>query len=241
MEKLITRENLRNFAYCNDHLCSGPIQGLVISFFGLGCTSMIHEDPPDACKLAEKNILYLFPYNDPWCWMNAQAVAFTDELVDVLFHRYGLPEDLPIISSGSSMGGQSALTYMHFAKRTPVACVVNCPVCDLPFHFTERPDLPRTLYNAFYHENGSVSECLARYSPLHLAPRLPKAEYVIFYCENDCAVSKKLHSDPFVAILSQRFPVTYYSVPGRDHCDLPAEMLSAYLHHLMDAVLKNKR
>ena len=57
-------------------------------------------------------------------------------------------ENIPVVSTGGSMGGQSALVYCAYSKRTPVACVANCPVCDTVFHFTERPDLPRTLYSA---------------------------------------------------------------------------------------------
>ena len=90
MEKIITWENLRNFAYCNDGVCQKPIRGIVISFFGLGSTAMFQEDTEEAIFYGENGILYLVPYNNPWAWMNPQAVAYTDELVDVLFAHYGL-------------------------------------------------------------------------------------------------------------------------------------------------------
>ncbi len=223
MEKIITYENLRNFAYSNDKLCKGKIRGIVLSFFGLGGMSMF-DDEPNGTDLAGQDVVYLIPYNNPWAWMNRQAVSYTDELVDVIMNHYHLPEDIPIISTGGSMGGLSALTYMAYAKRTPAACVANCPVCDLPYHFTERPDLPRTLYSAFANYEGSMQDALESASPLHLAAKMPEAVYTIFHCECDMAVNKEAHSDRFVEALRGRMPVTYYVVPEKGHCDLTPEM-----------------
>lgn len=45
--------------------------------------------------------------------MNHQTVRFVDEIIDVLFDTYHLPEGTAIVSSGGSMGGQCALTYTH--------------------------------------------------------------------------------------------------------------------------------
>ena len=168
MEKIITINNLRNFAYCNNQICIKPIKGMVVSFFGLGGATIFNEDTEEGCRYAEKGILYLVPYQNPWAWMNKQTVDYIDELIDVLFKEYNLPGDLPIISAGGSMGGLSALVYTTYAKRTPVACVANCPVCDLPYHFTERPDLPRTLYSAFATYEGTMEDALRSASPLQL-------------------------------------------------------------------------
>ncbi len=189
---------------------------------------MYDEDTELGKLYAEKGILLVVPYNNPWAWMNRQAVAYTDELIDVLMEHYHLPETLPIVSTGGSMGGQSALAYMVWAKRTPVACVANCPVCDLPYHFTERPDLPRTLYSAFWNYEGTMQEALESGSPLHLAERMPDSEYYIFHCEADKSVNKQKHSDRFVAKMRESRRVTYYTVPGRGHCDLTDDMRARY-------------
>lgn len=80
----------------------------------------------ELCKeYAKRGILFLIPYQNPWCWMNEQTVRLFDEVLDVLFKEYNLPENLPIVMRGGSMGGLSALTYTAYAKRTPVACVVE--------------------------------------------------------------------------------------------------------------------
>ena len=198
MEKIITIENLRSFAYCNNQICKKPIKGIAISFFGLCCDSMFFEDTEDGIRFAENGILYVVPYQNPWAWQNKQNVSYTDEILDVLFKEYNLPDDLPIVSTGGSMGGLSALVYMAYAKRTPVACVANCPVCDLPYHYTERPDLPRTLYSAFYNYDCSLQDALKSASPLDLVDKMPvNSRYYVFHCEADNAVNKQKHSDVY--------------------------------------------
>ena len=133
---------------------------------------------------------------------------------------------------------QSALTYMVYARHTPVACIANCPVCDLPFHYTERDDLPRTLYSAFYHEKGSINEVLLSASPIHLIEKMPEADYIIFHCEKDLAVNKENHSDLFVAgMREQGHRVIYHTVPERGHCDLSENMWALYNDYAVNAVL----
>lgn len=239
MEKIITAENFRNFAYCNDGICEKPIRGIVVEFFGLGGASMFWDETDAGKFYGERGILFLVPYNNPWAWMNRQAVAYTDELVDVLFEKHNLPEDTPVISTGGSMGGLSALVYTAYAKRTPAACVANCPVCDLPYHYTERPDLPRTLYSAFWNYEGTMEEALRETSPLHLARdgKMPDVKYTVFHCTADKAVNKDMHSERFLASMTSR-AVTYHIVKDRGHCDLTPEMWEKYRAAAVDAVMK---
>ena len=179
MKKIITYETIRSFAYVNDKVCKKPIKGIVIYFCGLNNKDIYDDDTNEGVYYGEEGVLYVHPYNNPWSWMNAQAIAYTDEIVDVLFEKYGLPEDTPVVSMGQSMGGLASLVYTKYAKRTPVACIPNCPVCDLVYHFTERPDLPRTIYSAFWNEEGELNDILKRYSPFHLAPEMPKVKCLI--------------------------------------------------------------
>ena len=110
-------------------------------------------------------------------------MTYTEELLAALRIHYGLPKSLPTVAMGGSMGGLCALVYTRYARNTPVACVVNCPVCDLPFHYTERPDLPRTLYSAFMEDGAdTLEEALRAHSPLHLAAELPDIPYTLFNC-----------------------------------------------------------
>lgn len=237
MEKIITMQNLHNFAYCNNNICEKPIKGIAVSFFGLYGTDMYDDTNTDGQRFAKEGILYLVPYQNPWAWMNKQNVDYTDELLDVLFKAYDLPENLPIISTGGSMGGLSALVYMAYAKRTPTACVANCPVCDMPFHFTERPDLPRTIYSAIANYDCTLDEALRSLSPLHLVDKLPKeSKYYIFHCDKDGAVNKEKHSDRFVEKMKESHTLEYFVVPGRGHCDLTPEMWDKYNECIINSV-----
>lgn len=239
LEKIITIDNLRNFAYCNNKICKKPIKGIVVSFFGLGETSMFAEETAEGVRFAENGILHVVPYQNPWAWQNKQNVSYTDEIIDVLFNEYDLSDDLPIVSVGGSMGGLSALVYMVYAKRTPVACVANCPVCDLPFHYTERPDLPRTLYSAFYNYDCSLQEALKSASPLDLVDKMPtNSRYYIFHCEEDTAVNKQKHSDRFVEAMKEKHNILYHAVPERGHCDLTDDMKVRYYEYIVNNILK---
>ena len=221
MNKIITYETIRSFAYVNDAICKKPIKGIVINFCGLNNKDMYDEDTNEGVYYGEEGVIYLHPYNNPWSWMNAQAIAYTDEIVDVLFEKYDLPKDTPVVSMGHSMGGLASLVYTKYSKRTPVACISNCPVCDLVYHFTERPDLPRTIYSAFWNEEGELNDILKRYSPFHLASEMPQVKYYIFHCDKDKTVNLERHSMKFVeAMKACGQDIELEIIPNRGHCKL---------------------
>ena len=232
MKKIITYENLRNFAYSNDHLIKGKIKGIVLSFYGLGGMTIHNTDPGDALEFAEEGIAYVIPYYNPWSWMNRQAVTYTDEIIAVLCEKYNL-KDVKIVSTGGSMGGLSALVYCAYAKITPCACVANCPVCDLPYHFTERPDLPRTLYSAFGEYEGDLQSALRSCSPLHLVEKMPDIDYTVFHCTGDTSVHFEEHSARFVEAMKVNHNIRFHIVPLRGHCSLSAEAMLEYKRSIL--------
>lgn len=236
MEKIITYETLRSFTYSNDRLVKGEIRGIVLNFLGLGFRDMIEDDPTIAIEYAQKGIVYLVPYYNPWCWMNQSTVAYVDEIIEVLCKRYQLSAP-KIVSAGVSMGGLCALVYCAYAKITPVACVTNCPVCDLVYHFSERPDLPRTLYSAFFTYEGTLEDALRSSSPVHLAGKMPKISYTVFHCENDTAVNIERHSLRFVEAMRPYGSVALVRVPNRGHGDLPPEAKARYWQTAENALL----
>jgi len=239
MDKQITFDNIRSYTYINNQVLQGSVRGIVIHFTGLGGMRMFDEDTDIGRYYGEMGILYLFPYVNPWCWMNPQTVAFADEIIDAVLSHYGLPDSTPIVSVGESMGGQSGLVYTAYAKRTPVACVVDCPVCDLPYHFTERPDLPRTLYSAFFYEKGSPEEVLKAASPTHMVDRLPDVKYVIYHCEEDTLVNIHSHTEVFLEKMrAAGKDITFIPVPGHDHCDLPEDVRADFEKTAAEAILK---
>ena len=135
------------------------------------------------------------------------------------------------------MGGLQAIIFTKEAKRKPVASVANCPVCDLGCHFPERPDIPRTLYNAFWDEDGSLEEILKIHSPLYCVSQLPKIKYHIFHCDEDKAVNIDYHSKRFVTAMKESgHDITFNVVDGRGHCDLGEENWKKFWQCSVDAI-----
>lgn len=236
MEKIINKDNLRSFAYTNEDKIAGEIKGVVVEFFGLGFQNMF-EDLPQGNSYAEKGLLFVVPYTNPWGWMNRSETGLADEIIDVLFEKLSLPQDIPLIYTGGSMGGLGGIVYTKYSKRTPASCVVSCPVCDLPYHYTERPDLPRTLYSAFYDYDGSFDEALKSASPIHLAHEMPKSvSYHIIHCDEDKSVNIDRHSKIFVSEMKKYgYDITFDICRGRDHCDLSQEMKDKYFSYIFKA------
>ena len=236
-------EPLERFAYAR--LPSGGVapRGVVVHFMGLGSQWQAKEgeephglEREGAAAAAAAGAIYVVPYLDPWNWMNAVAVAETDRIVGLALERAGLPPDAPVVSTGGSMGGLCALVWPRYTRRRVVAVAANCPVCDLPFHYAERPDLPRTLRAAFGAEPDFAAALRAR-SPLHLAPELPDVPHAVFHCTEDRLVDKAAHSDKFVAAmraLGRR--VEYVEVPGRGHCDLDDAAKRRYADFALEAL-----
>ena len=52
MEKLITKDTIRRFAYSNVHLLKEPARGIVVSFFGLGYNRMQDADTEEGIFFA---------------------------------------------------------------------------------------------------------------------------------------------------------------------------------------------
>ena len=239
MERIINAENYRSFAYVNDKIINGKIKGVVVRFHGLGGQDMFSDDTYEGKLFAERGILYVVPYQNPWAWMNADTVQFVDEIVDVLFEKYALDENTPIVSCGDSMGGQSCLVYAAYAKRTPVSCAANCPVCDVVFHFTERPDLPRTFYSALHGYNGTLEDALKSISPLHIGLNMPKITYHIYHCDKDKAVNIDLHSGKLVRLLNENgYQVDYRIIKDKNHCELSDEIWNEYLSMIAEDIEK---
>ena len=239
MEKMITYDHLRYFAYSNDHICKRPIKGIVMDFWGMDSYGIIKEDSDTAKFYAEQGILFLIPYYNPWAFCNRQTVAYIEEILDVVHDRLVLPAELPLVYTGNSMGGLTALACTVLCKHKAIACLANCPVCDMGNHIYERDDLPHSLYSAFGTYDGTLEEAVLTVSPLHLVDKMPDIPYYVFCGEEDKIVSKKIHSDRFVEEMKKTHRITYYEIPEMGHCNLPEEMKLRYREIAANAILNN--
>ncbi len=234
MNKIITYDNLREFAYSNDRLINGEIKGIVLNFSGCSVCTMYNEDTPLGKFYASHGVIFIIPYYNPWSWMNKPTVEFVDEIVDVIFSHYNLT-DIPIASTGGSMGGQGAIVYTARAKRTPKICIANCPNCDAVQGFLHKNNNPRTLYSALYYEDGDVLEAVKTVSPLYIIDELPlDAEYHFFHGDNDVAVNYTLNTKHLYENMKEKgFNVTFTLCKGRAHATVVLDSDKPAKEHIL--------
>jgi Prolyl oligopeptidase family len=206
---MVPDDLLDKLAWLSLEYVTPPIRGLVLRFPGLGNIGM--KTDPDSYDLewGQAGLLTISPYQDPWGWMNPRVQRFVDDMVDAIRRRHQLPAEIPLLSTGGSMGGHAALLYSLKSRHAVAACMALWPVCDLPFHYGERPDLPRTMHHAFDSYQG-IEAALQAHSPLHQVASLPDIPYLIVHGAKDQAVGKAAHSDRLVdAMRSHNLRVEY--------------------------------
>ncbi len=214
---MITPALLEKFAWLSTEYVRQPISGIVLRFPGLGNNGMKSDPDFNDLEWGQSGALTVLPYQDPWGWMNPSVQHFIDDLVEAIRRRYDLAPEVPLLSTGGSMGGHAALLYAMKSRHRVAACMALWPVCDLPFHYTERADLPRTLHHAFGNYED-ITAALHEHSPLHQVESMPDIPYLLVHGEKDQAVGKTAHSDPMVAAMRQRhLQVEYVERPKLGH------------------------
>lgn len=205
-------------AYAGWNELGQPARAIVLRFNGLGSNVMKNSLEPMEQAWAQIGGLIVTPYHEPWAWMNAQTRAFVDELVDGILKRLMLPEGFPVIATGGSMGGHGALAYSMHTRQHIIGVWCICPVCDLPYHYTERGDLPRTMHHA-YGSYGDITAALEQNSPVHQVDKLPNVPYLFIHGAKDQAVHKDQHTGKLIPLMRRRgMNVTYVESPNMEHC-----------------------
>jgi dipeptidyl aminopeptidase/acylaminoacyl peptidase len=214
----ITKDNFGRFAFTNEKALKKPVRLVYVDFHGMGMHGVDKrvESYPHEVQMAEAGILQIYPYCGPWHFMNDNAVKTVDEILDAAFEKYRLPEDFPIVSSGGSMGGYSALMYPRLTTSHKVVAVAAlCPVCDL---IAIAPYIADALYSVFAHTAIGIDAELKRHSPLLEVENLPRVPYFIAQGDADDIVNKAKHSDKLVAKMRDSgFDVEYLEVAGANH------------------------
>ena len=232
---------VKEVAWIGEEYVKGTIKGVVLSFHGLG-GGLKSGPSTEELEWARNGGLVVYPYYGPWAWMNRQARMMADEVLDAIYTAHGLPSSIPLICTGGSMGGQASLQYTRYAKRRVSACLANCPVCDLQYHFHERPDLPPTIRHALLGYPGSLNSLLAEHSPLHQVGAMPDIPYRILHGGKDKAVSKRHHSDKMVAAMRKRkMNVEYIEVANMGHCGpLPLKVMQDNVEFVATAMNRGR-
>lgn len=209
---------LKSFAYVSDDYLNGPVKAVFVNFPGLGGMEMKSSLDIQDIKLAHEGVLFVYPFVNPWNWMNEKTVKFVDEVMDIVIKKFKVGKKCPIVARGGSMGGYSVLAYSMFTKHKLTAAIANCPVTDIFFHNTERPDLPRTFHDAM-NSYGNISKKLKDRSPNYHPEKMPDIRYLIIHGFNDKSVGKAAHSDRLVKLMRKRkLDVTYVEDDKMAHC-----------------------
>ena len=234
MQTPITKDNISDFAYTNRNEIRSAPRGIVLEFHGLGDGNrMIKEKLKLGTYCAEHNLLYAIPYYGPWAWMNDKAVKYVDEVVDGLEDEFA--SDLPVISTGLSMGGLGSLVYPVYTRHKVIKVASICPVCDLAYHYTEREDTARTIYGAYSHYDMTLEEAIKIQSPMELLDKMPRIPYRLFLCTADEEVNIDKHGLTMVSLMkSKGFDIEKFICPDRPHCDLDENALREYRSFIVD-------
>ena len=214
----MNKEKMKSVAWIGDQFVKGPITGVIINFHGLGDPGLRSVPTYEENEWASAGGLVVMPYPGPWNWMNRQTRALMDELIEAIYTHYSLDASVPLILAGGSMGGFCSLLYARYAKRPIKACLALYPACDLKYHFTERPDLPRTIYHSLYGYEEPLDELFREHSPVDQVAAMPHVPYLIIQGDEDKAVNKAAHADRMVRAMREHgLEVEYIEVPGMGH------------------------
>ena len=208
---------IKDVCWTSEEYTAGPVRGVVLSLHGLGGSGGKAAPSNEEYEFCQAGGLVVFPYYGPWSWMNGRARRMIDDLVDAVYAQWELADSLPLVVTGWSMGGQGSLTYTRYARRTVKACLAGCPVCDLRFHFSERPDLPTTIRHAADYPDD-MEPFFRENSPLEQVAGMPNIPYLFVHGDRDKAVNKQAHSDKMVAALrARKLNVQYRELPLAGH------------------------
>lgn len=236
----VTADNMDLLCYTNAALIKGEIKGVATYFHGFGYGSMKSEPERYDEYLAEHGILTVFPFYDPWAWGNRASMDLCDRVIDLVYEKHGLSDSVPLVITGESMGGLTALAYTVYSKRRAVACAVNCPVADLE-KMNMRRDILRGLCAAYASENTSLEEAIRRASPVELVDRYPVIPYYIIQGGMDDELSEQVRAGALLVpkMKARGLDVEYVYVPGMVHCHIPMHEYDAYYAFVKEQVEKN--
>lgn len=209
---------LRQVAWIGDALLSSDIRGVVVEFHGMNHTEWKTEVKDSERQLAADGLLSVFPYSGPWSWMNRRTRRLTDLILDAIWREFDLPDNVPLIIRGGSMGGCAALLYTRYTSRRVVACHALYPVCDLHALLRLRPELACTFQYAFADYDEPLHQILDEQSPLAQIQALPDIPYQIVQGNRDREVDKATQADAMVpAMRAAGLDVEYLEIDGFGH------------------------
>ncbi len=233
---LYTRNNIRYL--------EGEVKGIVVEFPGFGGSSCLGgnvnmgEYSTEFAKNAGKQgILVMYMYCGPWSWGNKGVVRLADLVVDALKKHYELPDGIPVVSTGGSMGGLGALVYTHDSRHNVVACMAACPGINIPKCYHEAAHRPSAMLSAVASYDMPIAEALRTISPYDNFDTMPKVPYYVVCNENDSAFDAEEMKGYVEEMKGRGLDVTFKFLPGTSHGEFTDEERVSYQSFIIDAVL----
>lgn len=211
-------ETIKQTTWIGTDSLRGPIKGIVMTFHGLGSAGMKEGPSEVELEWGDRGGLVVHPYTGPWHWTTAPVRAYLDDLIGSVREHYCGGRDVPIILTGGSLGGHTALLYARYSKHKLAACLALCPVGSVKFSFSERPDVARTVLAAVEWRTNDLEKYFTELSPNEQVAHMQKIPYMIIHGAKDKAVAKAPHSDILVERMRARgLDVEYVEVANMDH------------------------
>ena len=218
--KYINSKNIYDYAFLNEDKLKYPIKAVCVEFHGYTDATMFKKSPSHAEFLGENGIAWVFPYYSVWAWMSKSSQEFNEQVIDAVYEKLGIDDKIPLIISGGSMGGLTALNYLIYGKRKAVGCALNCPVTDFCRIFEDRTDFRRAIVSAHICEPEPLEDIIKRYSPYHFADKLPKIPYMLIFGENDTYFTNILRPAFIDRLDELKIKYTSLVQENMNHCDL---------------------
>ena len=218
--KYINPTNLSDYAFLNEDTLIYPLRGICICFHGYSDATMYEKSDEVASYLGKRGIAWVFPYYSVWAWMSRSSQVFNEQVIDAVYEKLGADNTIPLIVSGGSMGGLTALNYLIYGKRDAIGCVLNCPVTDMNRVFSDWPDFRRAILSAHIEEEAPLEDVLKRYSPVCFAKELPHIPVFLVFGERDTYFFNT-QMPPMIEKFEQYgVDYTLLTEPEMEHCDL---------------------
>ena len=236
--KYINANNIFDYAFINEDTLVYPLRGICVYFHGYTDSTMYESSHEIARALGEQGIAWVFPYYSVWAWMSRNSQEFNEQVICAAYERLKADESIPLIVSGGSMGGLTALNYLVYGKRKAIGCALNCPVTDMNRIFADFYDFRRAILSAHIDQEGDLEDVMGKYSPVRFADRLPQIPYLFVFGENDRYFIEKQMPPILERFEHYRLPYELIIQPRMGHCDIRnhPDALSKYCDFIISLV-----
>lgn len=163
-----------------------------------------------------------------------------DLVIDALIEHYDLPADIPVVSTGGSMGGIGALNFTLGSRHNIVSCMAACPCYDILGEynsFAAQSSFPRTYVAAISNYDMSITDALKSITPCENIASMPKVPYYIVCNENDECFDDdgmKVFADD---MRDAGLDVTLKFLPGTTHGQFTDEERESYRAFIENSIL----